>query len=270
MLPGFAKNLLAAVKTIETTVSSFQAKVKSVEKDLWREYQSLESHLDMRTKKLERLEAVVRNNLALGNGGGDSSSRTARLEEAYRQLKVENHTLRAAAEARAARAGYNNTGAGDPQSSPGGSPSPSIPTGPNAKSKDGSSSRASRIPKSGSRGALRTATMSSATSSQQSRNLLELESGAQEDTGSSSQRPATSVSSSGGGIGGNVMDSKWMLRLRDLEYKLKAEREGRLLDRGEAMKRITASESENVALREGLEREKRRGRAEGGSEGRGR
>ncbi|KAK0750484.1 hypothetical protein B0T18DRAFT_488118 [Schizothecium vesticola] len=264
MLPGFAKNLLAAVKTIETTVSSFQAKVKSVEKDLWREYQSLESHLDMRTKKLERLEAVVRNNLALGNGGADTSSRTARLEEAYRQLKVENHTLRAAAEARAARAGY-------PESSPGGSPSPSIPTGPNAKAKDGSgssSSRASRIPKSGSRGALRTATMSSATSSsQQSRNLLELEVAEQDGGG---QRPATSVSSSG--AGGNVMDSKWMLRLRDLEYKLKAEREGRLLDRGEAMKRITASESENVALREGLEREKRRGRGDGqgGSEGRGR
>ena len=56
----------------------------------------------------------------------------------------------------------------------------------------------------------------------------------------------------------NAMDNKWMLRLRDLEYKLKAEREGRLLDRGEAMKRITASESETLALRENLEREKRR------------
>ena len=54
------------------------------------------------------------------------------------------------------------------------------------------------------------------------------------------------------------MDNKWMLRLRDLEYKLKAEREGRILDRGEAMKRINASESENLTLREGLEREKRR------------
>jgi len=57
---------------------------------------------------------------------------------------------------------------------------------------------------------------------------------------------------------GNAMDSKWMLRLRDLEYKLKAEREARLLDRGEAMKRINASETENLALRENLEREKRR------------
>ncbi|KAK1830505.1 hypothetical protein QBC39DRAFT_410310 [Podospora conica] len=270
MLPGFTKNLLAAVKTIETTVASFQTKVKSVEKDLWREYQSLESHLDMRTKKLERLEAIVRNNIALGgNNGSDGSSRTARLEEAYRQLKIENHTLRAAAEARAARAaaGGYGTGAGGGESSPGGSPSPSIPTGP--KAKDGSSGgRASRIPKSGSRGALRTATMSSATSSS-GRNLLELESSSspsekveqerdqQDRDRDRQQRPAT----------GNAMDSKWMLRLRDLEYKLKAEREGRLLDRGEAMKRITASESENVALREGLEREKRRAGMQGGEGG---
>jgi len=57
------------------------------------------------------------------------------------------------------------------------------------------------------------------------------------------------------------MDNKWMLRLRDLENKLKAEREGRLLDRGEAMKRINQSESENAALRENLERERERRRA---------
>ncbi len=64
MLPGFSKNLLAAVKTIEAIIGGFQGKVKSVEKDLWREYQTLESHLDMRTKKLERLESIVRNGVA--------------------------------------------------------------------------------------------------------------------------------------------------------------------------------------------------------------
>jgi hypothetical protein len=52
-----------------------------------------------------------------------------------------------------------------------------------------------------------------------------------------------------------------MLRLRDLEYKLKAEREGRLMDRGEAMKRISASENENAALRGDLEKERERRRA---------
>jgi hypothetical protein len=56
------------------------------------------------------------------------------------------------------------------------------------------------------------------------------------------------------------MDNKWMLRLRDLEAKLKAEREGRIMDRGEALKRIHASESENAALRGDLERERERRR----------
>jgi len=61
-----------------------------------------------------------------------------------------------------------------------------------------------------------------------------------------------------GGSSGGAMESKWMMRLRDLEFKLKAEREGRILDRGEAMKRINASESENAMLRENLERERQR------------
>lgn len=57
---------------------------------------------------------------------------------------------------------------------------------------------------------------------------------------------------------GPTMENKWMIRLRELEYKLKAEREARVLDRGEAMKRINASENENQSLRDNLEREKRR------------
>ncbi|KAK1753543.1 hypothetical protein QBC47DRAFT_347525 [Echria macrotheca] len=267
MLPGFSKNLLAAVKTIETMVGSFQGKIKSVEKDLWREYQTLEGHLELRTKKLERLEAIVRNNIAAGNlGGGEMQNRLARLEEAYRQLKVENHTLRTAAEVRA-RTAYAHTG--DPNgivdnSSGGGSPSPSIPTGPKAKD------RASRIPKSGSRGSSlgRSSTMTRNSSSHRV-NLAAEELGLVEPeerhetpppppTAQSQSGPHPPQSSSGSGGGGGTMDSKWMLRLRDLEYKLKAEREGRLLDRGEAIKRITASESENLALRENLEREKRR------------
>lgn len=191
MLPGFSKNLLAAVKTIETMVGNFQSKIKSVEKDLWREYQTLENHLDARTKKLDRLEAIVRNGIATGTWSSrthaESQARLARLEEAYRQLKVENHTLRAAADARAAARAATATEV-DP--SLGGSPSPSVPTGPKAASGSG--------------------------------------------------------------------DNKWMLRLRDLENKLKAEREARILDRGEALRRINATEQENVALKENLEKEKRR------------
>ncbi|KXX74687.1 Anucleate primary sterigmata protein B [Madurella mycetomatis] len=201
MLPGFSKNLLAAVKTIETMVGSFQGKIKSVEKDLWREYQTLESHLDARIKKLDRLEAIVRNGVATGTWSSrnhvELQARLARIEDAYRQLKVENHTLRAVADARTARAAY--AGELDP-SAAAGSPSPSVPTGPKASQ--------------------------------------------------------TTAQPSPGTTGGS--DNKWMLRLRDLENKLKAEREGRILDRGEAIKRINATEQENVALKENLEKEKRR------------
>jgi len=264
MLPGFSKNLLAAVKTVETMVGGFQSKIKSVEKDLWREYQTLEGHLELRTKKLDRLEAIVRNGFATGTLGSEAQNRISRLEEAYRQLKVENHTLRAAADARA-RAAYAHTG--DPNgivdnSSGGGSPSPSIPTGPKAKD------RASRIPKSGSRGSSlgRSSTMTRNSSSHRV-NLAAEELGLVESEDHDTLQPPQSQreregsmasGSTSSAVNVNAMDNKWMLRLRDLEYKLKAEREGRLLDRGEAMKRITASESETLALRENLEREKRR------------
>ncbi|KAK4033519.1 hypothetical protein C8A01DRAFT_40025 [Parachaetomium inaequale] len=358
MLPGFTKNLLAAVKTIETMVGSFQSKVKSVEKDLWREYQTLENHLDQRTKKLDRLEAIVRNGIVTGQLSphshtlNEAQARLARLEDAYRQLKVENHTLRAAADARRAAyaASAEHNGGLD---SPGGSPSPSVPMGPKAKAS------ASKIPKSGSRiGLSRPVSSATTTTTTPSRSASQSQSqhyfsqhhshssrqtlvapapsaeemgltrsrggspatpgrgrggggavkeddddtltlptptqasyqgleraggggGGNTNNGSSSSAVGTTsttnpssgpgagpvvnttsstVAGGGSGGGGGVMDTKWMLRLRDLEYKLKAEREGRIMDRGEAMKRINASENENAALRGDLERERERRR----------
>ncbi|PHH76217.1 hypothetical protein CDD83_4304 [Cordyceps sp. RAO-2017] len=112
-LPGFSKNLLAAIKTIESMFGSLQSKIKSVERDLHREYQALENNLEARTKKLDRLETMVRNTIAAAasaSAGFPSSSssssaaqhevqgRMQRLEDAYRQLKVENATLRTAQE----------------------------------------------------------------------------------------------------------------------------------------------------------------------------
>ena len=314
MLPGFSKNLFAAIKTIETMTNNFQSKIKSVEKDLWREYQTLENHLDQRTKKLDRLESIVRNGIATGQINphshtlNEAQARVARLEDAYRQLKVENHTLRAAADARRAAYAEHN----GPES-PGGSPSPSVPTGPKAKAS------ASKIPKSGSRSALSRPATAAATPSRTSsqhyhfhshhsrQNLAPEEAnrsrggspaahsasgtptpaGDDDDTittlsgqqqqpgGSSSTAVATTTTSAtstmtrstaspttlGVNTLGGAVDTKWMLRLKDLEYKLKAEREGRLMDRGEAMKRINASEVENEALRGDLERERERRKA---------
>lgn len=77
-------------------------------------------------------------------------------------------------------------------------------------------------------------------------------------------RPATSAHGSGVGTstspgpmlgdvpyGGEVPpDPRWMLRLRELESKLKLEREGRNMDRSAAKQRLTEQEDENRTLRE--------------------
>ncbi|KAL2115119.1 hypothetical protein VTJ04DRAFT_10782 [Mycothermus thermophilus] len=409
MLPGFSKNLLAAVKTIESMIGGFQGKVKSVERDLWREYQTLENLLDQRTKKLDRLEAIVRNGIATGQINPnsqallDAQARLARLEDAYRQLKVENHTLRAAAEARraaqaqaaaaaAAAAAAEHNGLSSPT---GGSPSPLVPTGPKAKDRSVSgSSGMSKIPKSSSKSGLNSSSrhagttptkssaqhyfqdpytghhyphigrhsgaslpgagsshedvarvarsMSRSRGSPASAGMREREDrraengdadgdddtltlpnhhnggganprtsssaivGATAATGTATNPPSASVSpklppppnssqqsqaqstspatnpgprdsqssslpksastglvlglssGSAGLAAASSSDNKWLLRLKDLENKLKAEREARALDRGEALKRITQSESENAMLRENLEKERRR------------
>ena len=45
-------------------------------------------------------------------------------------------------------------------------------------------------------------------------------------------------------------DNRWLLRLRDMEAKLKMEREGRNQDRQAARQRLSGLESENRGLRD--------------------
>jgi len=54
-------------------------------------------------------------------------------------------------------------------------------------------------------------------------------------------------------------DQRWLHRIRELERRLKAEREARLLDRRGARERLDARQVENEELRAELEREKERG-----------
>lgn len=288
MLPGFSKNLLAAVKTIESIVGKFQDRVKSVERELWKEYQHLEESLDKRSKKLDKLESIVRNGVATGSigvGGAVSQAileeqraRFTRLEDAFRQLKVENATLRTANEVRAQT--MLDPHAGDSSSKKydgiGGSPSPSIPTGPRDRP-----SRSTEREK-GSRQSSRTyggglsATGSSSSSTKRDRDVSRPSTMARTRTAetldslglsrSASQGqdlvrgdrdllydpgPA-SASTNTGPLGPfspgapSDADIKWMHRLKDLEGKLKAEREGRRLDRSEASRKIV--DLEQVAL----------------------
>lgn len=271
MLPGFSKNLLAAVKTIESIVGKFQDRVKSVERELWKEYQHLEDSLDKRSKKLDKLESLIRSGIASGTlGKGNVSQalleeqrqRMIKLEDAYRQLKVENATLRTAAEVRARTAHESMLNAEallDSGRYDSGSPAPSVPTGPrerggrSAEREKGSrhssltyrpstTSINSSTRREKDREATRPATMArsrtendaNALSFSNSRSLSQ-QSHDREPGPASALTIAAPMLSPGAP---SDADIKWIHRLRDLEGKLKAEREGRMLDRSEASRRL--------------------------------
>lgn len=199
-------------------MGSFSTKIKAVERELSREYSTLENNLDVRTKKLDRLETMVRNTVAnTSTSSHDLHSRLLRMEDKYRQLKVEHATLKSATDARSRAAAYasagNNPEALIPSNDPG-SPSPSIPRGPGERARSSQGAALSR-----------TNTATSGT-----------ELAVQDENASS----------------GN--DNRWLFRLRDMEYKLKMEREARNQDRQAARTRLGGLETENRDLRERVRR----------------
>lgn len=286
MLPGFSKNLLAAVRTIESIVAKFKDRVKSVERELWREYQHLEETLEKRIKKLDKIESIVRNGVATGTIGiagqmsqlllEEQKQRMAKLEDTCRQLQVDNATLRTANEVRARQA---QDAMLDPRAEKGydaGSPSPSIPTGPTRRDRSGERDSHRGI---GSRQSSHTLGATRTTSSGSSTHPMSLSrtstltrersnqsrgAGTENDAGGftsstappdilheySSNNPTTTTTTGGGGPlspgGPSDAEMKWLHRLKDLEGKLRAEREGRLLDRSEASRKIVTLEE--VAL----------------------
>ena len=70
------------------------------------------------------------------------------------------------------------------------------------------------------------------------------------------------VEDEGGPVEPYPADPRWILRLRDLESKLKMEREGRLMDRSEASKRLLEQEAELNQLSRKTESDRRRRRDE--------
>ena len=214
MLPGFSKNLLAAVKTLETLIGDFKSRTRNVEKDLWKEYHALESNLELRTKRLDRLETMARS--ALPGITGDGRLEIAKLKDQNKTLKTELSTLRAANEVRNGIYGHD------------GSPSPSIPTGPRHKVSD--RSRTSTMTRTHSTSAVET-----------------LERGLSTRSGSRAGNTETGTARASG-TQGEDYDPRWLARLKDYEYKLKAEREARLLDNRSATQRLLEEEREKAKL----------------------
>lgn len=222
MLPGFSKNLMAAVKTIETLFNDVRGRIKAVDQNLWKEYKILETNLETRTKRLDHLEALVRSGVQ--GSSSDAKSEISKLKSTNKALKIEIATLRTSNEVR-----FN---ANDNPS-----PSPSVPTGPRNKAMDKN----------------RTSTLTR----HHSASTVETFDRAVSRTGSTSTSEKT--------LAPSIKDEeyrpdlRWQVRLQELEYKLKAEREARLVDRGSARQRLEEKNRENKELMEQLERNRVRG-----------
>ncbi|KMU79826.1 hypothetical protein CISG_08106 [Coccidioides immitis RMSCC 3703] len=88
--PGFSKNLLLALKTVEHLVNGFKGRVKNVERDLTKAYQNLEHTLNIRLKKLDRLEELA-HQLRVQKRPLSSNSTNAEISK----LRGENRLLKA-------------------------------------------------------------------------------------------------------------------------------------------------------------------------------
>ncbi|CAL3968946.1 hypothetical protein PZA11_004894 [Diplocarpon coronariae] len=221
MLPGFSKNLVGAVKTIETLVGDFRSRIRAVEKDLWKEYQTLETNLELRTKRLDRLETVARSGIPSVNVS--SSSEISKLKAINRALQHELASLRTAHDVR-------SNIVDDP------SPFPSVPTGPRNISSD--KSRTSTL------------TRHNTTSTIEAIGRAASRRGS---TSAGDKSIASSIKEEE-----TKPDMRWQIRLRELELKLMSEREGRLLDRGSMKERVSELTEEKEELLAQLEREKMR------------
>lgn len=227
MLPAFSRNLLNAVKNVEGTIIGFQAKIRTIERELWTEYQSVEHTLDARIKKLDRLEATVQSHSIKGTF--TAAPEIAKLRGENRLLKSELATMQKQ-EMHAKQASRTSNHHPTPSTTSDRSAPPPSLARHHSSSAVESLSKAMNPP-TPPRSSSRQASLSS-------------------DIVPQPIEPTT---------------QRWIHRLRELERRLKAEREARLLDRSGARRRLEEGAEENRRLKGELERERiRRGVSVGG------
>ena len=224
MLPAFSKTLLLAVSHIENIITSFKARVRTVERDLSKQYQTLESNLDERIKKLDKLESSVQSSRIQGFS---AVPEIAKLKGENRLLKSEISVLQK--QELHAKHTYRTTSSRE--LTPLTTNANNISAPPPTLARHHSSSAVERGP---------------VTSPQQSSSRTP------------SLVPLPIPERSVGPV--EQLHSRCTHRIRELERRLKAEREARLLDRNGARKRLDDGLKENAILRAELEREREKNR----------
>ena len=224
MLPGFSKNLLLAVKTVEGMIEGFKTRVRTIDRDLSSKYQNIEQTLEARIKKLDRLEATVQSQRV--SGTFTAAPEIAKLRGENRLLKSELAVLqKQELHARASRSGSSSSHGGN---------------------RDSISERAAPAPT-----LMRHHSSSAVETFERANSSLGINHHNSSATASLIPRSSPIQPS----------EQRWIHRLRELERRLKAEREARWIDRSTARKRLEEENAKSDELRLELEREKERRKA---------
>lgn len=318
--PGFSRNLLLAAKQVEGTLSTFRDKIKRVERELYKEYQALEQTLEVRTRKLERIEESwekmkLKMNEMEFHSSAEQGSRTPRSGRTpeISKLKGENRLLKAELQLLQQQQVHHNTHYRRDRNESRASGYSSVMSGEGVNQNvDGAANGVVGVPTRSSSmrrsrnlelqrhhttnivehlastnyevTSMRSNSISSRNSnltpSERERGGLMVPAGpfnapvngnfalppppreappAPPSTASGSDLGSLSTAMTVGGPG----HEKWIHRLRELERRLKQEREARLLDRSGARKRLEERDAVNEELRRELERERVRRSTEG-------
>lgn len=276
-LSGFSKNLIAATKTIEALLGNFKTRIRSIEKDLWRDYQTLEQNMEMRLRRMEALEQAVQSTQkALADelaaqqtrppaSRGGSTRTTLRGNEEAHRLKTEikmlkgelkMHRLHPSAMAKQ-MIHQQVQGNLSLDTAHARSQSVASTTGKSSTSSPARAIVAQLLRHHGSSAAADHAVSPSSVPEEGATAAVPR------------AQPLTIPSPS---VQPQPSEARWVHRLREMERRLKAEREARLLDRKGARQRLEEGRLENEELRSMLEREKYRhpeldeGSMAGGSE----
>ncbi|KAJ5124653.1 uncharacterized protein N7515_008478 [Penicillium bovifimosum] len=225
--PGFSRNLLLAMKTVEAVMAGFKTRIKSVDHELTKRYHALETSYNGRIKKLERLEEAVKN-MRSGRGQSSSTPEISKLRGENRLLKAELNLLQPGSRQGPAAAVM----ASGPRSPSLVSAASSVVGTERSRAEKGLSRSSTGLPQ---------PSHSSSSSTLTNNN-----------PGTMIPRTRSSHSGWDGG------DEKWIHRLHELEKRVKSEREARLLDRSGARKRLEERDAENQKLRDQLNRERAR------------
>jgi hypothetical protein len=244
--PGFNRNLMLAVKTVETMIAGFKNRIKAVERDLAKEYQALENNLNLKMRKLDRLEEAVKNIQSHNRSSSNPSPELSKLRGENRLLKAELNLLQV--HSRRTNTVSQMPPPGQDRSGTRNSPLQGSPANAASLARHNTTSSAENVSGRSDRSSKSVAHRASTGIPQLSNPPPNTAS----NPGPVAHPPQRAHSAS------DPNQNIWMQRLRELERRLKAEREARLIDRSGARQRLEERDAENEELRAALERERMR------------